>query len=71
MKELDTDYVVVGDNQHFRGYTQFLGMYGNEGKGPVWWYPREKMYSDDNRPNGEELEELKRCLKKALDLLSI
>jgi len=134
VKELDTGYVVIGDNQHFKGYTLFLfkehvnelyelndnvrakfleemtvvakavskafsaekmnyeclgngdahlhwhlfprtsgdlGMYGNKGKGPVWWYPREKMYSDDNRPRDEELEELKRCLKKELDLLSI
>ena len=134
VKELDTGYVVIGDNQHFRGYTLFLfkehvrelyepgeavrarfleemtivakavskafgaekmnyeclgnedahlhwhlfprvsgdlGPYGNEGKGPVWWYPKEKMYSDDTRPGREELEELKRCLKKELDLLSI
>lgn len=24
VKELDTGYVVLGDNQHFRGYTLFL-----------------------------------------------
>ena len=24
VKELDTGYVVIGDNQHFRGYTLFL-----------------------------------------------
>ena len=24
VKELDTGYVVIGDNQHFKGYTLFL-----------------------------------------------
>ncbi|MDE6280817.1 MAG: HIT family protein [Oscillospiraceae bacterium] len=134
VKELDTGYVVIGDNQHFRGYTLFLykshenitelfhldhaekmrfleemslvaeavsrtfgaekmnyellGMgdahlhwhlyprvsgdienYGNNGKGPVWWYPMEKMYSDDNRPTPEELEEMKAKLLEALNQL--
>ena len=46
-----------------------LGEYGNQGKGPVWWYPREKMYDDSNRPTPEELEELKRVLGEALDAL--
>ncbi|MGN9135025.1 hypothetical protein ACTNDG_06210 [Clostridium sp. HCP1S3_B4] len=36
--------------------------YGNNGKGPVWWYSMNKMYSNDNRPSNEELEEMKsRC----------
>lgn len=131
-KELDTGYVVIGDNQHFKGYTLFLlkehltelyeleddirakfldemtmtakavskafgaekmnyeclgngdahlhwhlfprvsgdlGGYGNNGKGPVWWYPREKMYSDDNKPGGEELEIIKQTLRKELEKL--
>lgn len=122
VKELETGYVVIGDYQHFRGYTLFLckehktelhqlehsfkmkfleemsdvaaavgrafgaekmnyellgqgdahmhwhlfprvggdlGDYGNHGKGPVWWYPMEKMYDDANRPTPAELEELK------------
>lgn len=105
VKELETGYVVLGDNQHFKGYTLFLLKehvtelfdlegdikarfleemttvaqavskafcaekmnyeclgngdahlhwhlfprttgdledYGNNGRGPVWWYPREK-----------------------------
>jgi diadenosine tetraphosphate (Ap4A) HIT family hydrolase len=131
VKELETGYVVIGDNQHFYGYTLFLykshgkitelfhlekeerakfleemtmvaeaasrafraekmnyellGMgdahlhwhlyprvsgdienYGNNGKGPVWWYPMEKMYSDDNRPSEQELEEMKCKLLKEL-----
>lgn len=55
----------------FPRVTGDLGMYGNEGTGPVWWYPKEKMYSDDTKPSSEKLEELKWCLKKELDFLSI
>ena len=134
VKELETGYVVIGDHQHFYGYTLFLykhhgdrtelfhlvpderakfmeemvlvaeaaakafgaekmnyellgmgdahlhwhlyprvtgdiGEYGNHGKGPVWWYPMEKMYSDDNRPSPEELEDMKDKLGKELDRL--
>lgn len=132
VKELETGYVVLGDNQHFKGYTLFLFKihktelfqveyytkmkfleemsivaeavskafgaekmnyellgngdshlhwhlfprkdgdlenYGNNGKGPVWWYPKEKMYSDDNRPSNEELEEMKLKLLKELEKL--
>lgn len=130
--ELETGYVVLGDNQHFKGYTLFLCKehktelfeldkslkikfleemsivaeavskafgaekmnyellgngdthlhwhlfprksgdienYGNNGKGPVWWYPMEKMYSDDNRPSDEELEEMKSTLLTEIDKL--
>jgi len=132
VKELETGYVVLGDNQHFKGYTLFLCKehkielfqldktqkmkfleemsivseavskafkaekmnyellgngdthlhwhlfprkngdienYGSNGKGPVWWYPREKMYSDENRPTEEELEQLKARLLIELDKL--
>lgn len=132
VKELETGYVVIGDNQHFKGYTLFLCKehktelyhldretklkfmeemsivaeavskafnaekmnyellgngdthlhwhlfprrkgdlenYGNKGKGPVWWYPMHKMYSDDNRPSDTELEEMKVALLKELDKL--
>ncbi len=130
VKELSTGYVVLGDNQHFKGYTLFLCKqhkielfhldrefkmkfleemslvaeavskafkadkmnyellgngethlhwhlfprvagdienYGNAGKGPVWWYPMEKMYDDSNRPTQKELEELKEKLLIELD----
>lgn len=43
--------------------------YGNNGKGPVWWYPIEKMYGDDNRPSIMELEEMKVKLINELDNL--
>lgn len=132
VKELNTGYAVIGDNQHFRGYTLFLCKrhetelfyldkdfaaefmretvltaeavknafgaekmnyeclgqgdahlhwhlyprktgdldgYGNNGKGPVWWYPMDLMYSDDNRPDGAELREMKQKLLAELEKL--
>jgi len=133
VKEMETGYVVIGDNQHFMGYALFLYMnhnhtelfqmdmdertkfmqemtivaeavyrafkpekmnyellgmgdahlhwhlyprregdienYGNHGKGPVWWYPMEKMYSDDCRPDNVLLEEMKKSLLEQIELL--
>lgn len=134
VKELETGYAVIGDHQHFYGYTLFLykkhgeiteifhlekseqakfleemtlvaeatakafgaekmnyellGMgdahlhwhltprragdidnYGNNGVGPVWVYPWDKMYSDDNRPSESELNEMKNKLLTELDKL--
>ena len=43
-----------------------LGDYGNHGREPVWWYPMEKMYSDENRPTSDEPEKLKQPLSSAL-----
>lgn len=130
VKELETGYVVIGDHQHFKGYTLFLykdhktelfhleptqkmkfleemsivaeavskafnaekmnyellgngdthlhwhlfprvngdlGKYGNNGKGPVWWYPMQKMYDDSNCPTKEELRIMKSRLLMELD----
>lgn len=130
VREMDTGWVVLGDHQHFRGYTLFLykehvtelhhldrdvklrfleemslvseavseafgaekmncellgngdahlhwhlfprragdiESYGNNGKGPVWWYPPEKMYDDVSRPSPEELTDLRACLSSALE----
>lgn len=134
VRELETGYVVIGDNQHFYGYTLFLYKYhgnktelfrldtkerikfleemtlvseavskafgaekmnyellgngdthlhwhlyprvngdienyGNNGRGPVWWYPPEKMYSDENRPSEEKLREMKQMLLSELNKL--
>ncbi|MGM9553839.1 MAG: HIT family protein [Faecousia sp.] len=132
VKELETGYVVIGDHQHFKGYTLFLCKehktelfqlddstkmkfleemsvvaeavskafgaekmnyellgngdshlhwhlfprvsgdienYGDNGKGPVWWYPRGKMYRDDNCPSDTELEEMKTRLLNELKKL--
>ena len=44
-----------------------LGEYGNHGKGPVWWYPMDKMYAETNHPTTEKLEEMKAALKKELN----
>lgn len=129
VKELETGYVVIGDYQHFRGYTLFLFKehktelfqldnktkmkfleemslvaeavskafncekmnyellgngdshlhwhlfprisgdienYGRNGKGPVWWYPMEKMYDTNNCPSDFELQNMK---EKLLDEL--
>ncbi|MBO5109980.1 MAG: HIT family protein [Clostridia bacterium] len=130
VKELETGYVVLGDHQHFKGYTLFLckehktelfhlepakklkfleemslvaeavakafgaekmnyellgngdthlhwhlfprragdlDAHGHNGKGPVWWYPADKMYDDSTRPTEEELEAMKAALLKALN----
>ena len=132
VKELDTGYVVIGDNQHFKGYTLFLCKehqtelfqldhtvkmkfldemsivaeavakafcaekmnyellgngdthlhwhlfprvsgdlenYGNNGKGPVWWYPREKMFNQNTKPSEQELNNMKTRLAEEIDKL--
>ena len=132
VRELETGYVVLGDHQHFQGYTLFLCKehktelfhldpatkirfleemsivaeavsnafgaekmnyellgngdthlhwhlfprisgdlenYGNHGKGPVWWYPMEKMYSEQNRPTDDALIALKAKLSAELEKL--
>ena len=129
VKELETGYIVLGDHQHFKGYTLFLCKehktelfqldhstkmkyleemavvaeaaanafcakkmhyellgngdthlhwhlfprisgdlenYGNSGRGPVWWYPAEKMYCDSNRPTAAELQRMKARLSEEL-----
>ncbi len=43
--------------------------YGNNGKGSVWWYPMDKMYSDDNRPSDMELDKMKAKLLVELEKL--
>ena len=62
IKELETGYVVIGDYQHFKGYTLFL--YKDH---VVELFDLE--YSDKNRPSNEELENLKATLHRELDKL--
>ena len=134
VKELSTGYVVLGDHQHFTGYTLFLYKhhgdktelfhlapqerarfleemslvaqavsrafgaekmnyellgngdahlhwhlyprvdgdldgFGNQGRGPVWWYPRERMYSDASRPTEAQLAQMKQRLLWELEQL--
>lgn len=44
-----------------------LGAYGNYGRGPVWWLPKEEMYNDRNRPTEVELYEMKSKLLSELN----
>ncbi len=52
-----------------------MGDYGDHGRGPVWWLPKEIMWDDANKPSVEELEQMKRrlcielekCFSKAYD----
>lgn len=127
VKELQTGYVVIGDHQHFKGYTLFLckehvsephflkhdfktkflnemslvaeavynafkpekmnyELLGNgdshvhwhlfprvagdtQQKGPVWLLPLNEMYNDRNRPDKNELENMKMQLLRELDKL--
>lgn len=46
-----------------------LDGFGNNGKGPVWWLPMEKMYCDENIPATPELNDMKCKLIKELNKL--
>lgn len=46
-----------------------LGIFGNNGKGPVWWLPMEKMYCEENKPKSSELDRMKSCLLAELNKL--
>ncbi len=46
-----------------------LGEYGMNGKGPVWWLPREIMWDDNNKPSESELEMMKKKLSSKLEEL--
>jgi len=46
-----------------------LGEYGDNGKGPVWWLPREIMWNDNNIPDMLELDEMKEKLNLELEKL--
>lgn len=48
-----------------------LGEHGNNGKGPVWWLPKEIMWDDNNRPTPEELEEMKKKLRSEIEKILI
>ena len=44
-----------------------IEQYGSGGRGPVWWYPMEKMYSGEHRPSAGELADMKQKLQTELD----
>ncbi|MBQ8178195.1 MAG: HIT family protein [Clostridia bacterium] len=41
--------------------------YGDNGKGPVWWLPKEIMWSESNKPSPSELETMKNKLLRAIN----
>ncbi len=43
-----------------------LGEYGANGKGPVWWLPREIMYNDNNKPSIANINIMKKRLLNEL-----
>lgn len=69
---------MIGDHQHFRGYTLFL--YKEHGdktelfmeemklvvQAAAKAFDAEKMYSDETRPNADELQNMKQLLSAAL-----
>ena len=48
-----------------------LGVFGHSGRGPVWWYPWEKMIDDSNRPSVAEIKRMKERLLTELVTLGI
>lgn len=46
-----------------------LGTHGRDGSGPVWWLPKEIMYSEWQRPSKAELNVLKDKLTASLGRL--
>ena len=69
------NYELLGNGEahlHWHIYPRRTGdieNYGNNGKGPVWWYPMDKMYSDENRLSEKELSEMKMKLLAELNRL--
>ena len=69
------NYELLGNGDahvHFHIFPRYdgdLGSYGNNGKGPVWWLPKEEMWNDDYRPSKDELEKLKVLLKEEIERL--
>lgn len=54
----------------FPRYHGDLGKYGNDGKGPVWWLPKEEMWAPEYSPSEVELKEKVERLKKEIDRLT-
>lgn len=72
-EKMNCELLLMGDaHLHWHLFPRVSGDledYGNNGKGPVWWYPMEKMYSDDTLPTDEALSEMKMKLFIELDKL--
>ena len=53
----------------FPRYDGDLGDYGNNGRGPVWWLPKEEMWSNEYKINNDELVFKTAELKKEIERL--
>lgn len=53
----------------FPRYQGDLGSYGNNGKGPVWWLPKEEMWSAEYKPSNDELVGLVERLRSEIECL--
>lgn len=72
-EKMNYELLGMGDaHLHWHLYPRVEGdieNYGNHGKGPVWWYPMEKMYCDENRPSESSLLDMKQRLLFELNKL--
>lgn len=55
----------------FPRYDGDLDDYGNNGKGPVWWLPKEEMWSSKYKPSLDELKVLTLQLKEEIKKLLV
>ena len=53
----------------FPRYDGDLDNYGNNGRGPVWWLPKEEMWSSKYKPSLDELKKLTIKLKEEIERL--
>ena len=53
----------------FPRYDGDLDNYGNNGRGPVWWLPKEEMWSSKYKPSLDELKNLTIKLKEEIERL--
>ena len=55
----------------FPRYDGDLDNYGNNGRGPVWWLPKEEMWSSKYKPSLDELKKLTIKLKEEIERLLV
>lgn len=53
----------------FPRYDGDLDNYGNNGRGPVWWLPKEEMLNSKYKPSLDELKILTSQLKEEIERL--
>ena len=64
------NYELLGNGDthlHWHLFPRRAGDLGEYGSGPVWKLPADKMYSPDNIPSKDELEQMKTALNSELD----